>query len=883
MRSPFGLRWMPLVCFVMLFAPTMTHAQDSTKVSGKTAADSVTVRGKAPTDSTKRNENVVADSTKSAAAIDSIVTYSAADSIVYSLSNREMTLYDKGQLQYKDFKLNAGHVAINWDTSILTAKGVKDTSNKMVQEPIFTQAGETYDGSKMEYDFKSQKGRVNVANTEIDNSYYHGELIKKYAKNAMYIKNGTFTTCGNKNPDYYFQSSRMKLELNNKIVAEPIIMYLDGVPVFALPFGVFPSKSGRRSGLITPSFGESANSGRYFDHLGYFWAINDYSDLTTTLDWYTRGGYDLKAGFRYNWRYHFNGSIYGAYSDRYSGEPGDPYFNAQYPGYTQQKNWDLQFTHNQTIDPSTSIVANVDMSSNNYFRQTTTPTINYGQILQQNLVSDVTLFKTWGGSGNSLSLNIHRDQNLNTGAISANLPDITFSHSQSYPFRSGADANKPPNQLPWYALIGYSYNGQFLNTVSKTMNVTPVDSTSDTSFTRSNLYGLHHSISITAAPKIGYITLSPFVSITDNMYTARQIATGEYLSSLNQDSVAYMTEHGFYNVGFFNAGATASTRLFGLMQPNIFGITAFRHVFQPSLTFTYQPDFSKPYWGYYGQYRSLSGYEVPYGFYQNSIFGGPAPGTVASLALDLNNNFEMKVRSSDTSNTEKKVQLLNLTADMGYNFAADSMGLSELSINYRTNIAGKFDIGGSNSWNFYQYYAPWGTRINRFLLSEGKLPDLTNFQLNISTSFSGSSKSKQSNQGEVQKQDSLKSLKQYNTFYNQMTRPNLNIPWNLSLNLALGISNEIPTQETKYANLQFNLGFNLTENWKIGFTGGYDLIQHQVTVPTVTVYRDLHCWEMYLTWNPIGYYRGFNFEIRIKAPQLQDIKITKRENAIVGY
>ena len=78
------------------------------------------------------------------------------------------------------------------------------------------------------------------------------------------------------------------------------------------------------------------------------------------------------------------------------------------------------------------------------------------------------------------------------------------------------------------------------------------------------------------------------------------------------------------------------------------------------------------------------------------------------------------------------------------------------------------------------------------------------------------------------------------------------------------------------------LGFNLTDNWKIGFTGGYDFIGHQITVPTVTVYRDLHCWEMNLTWNPIGYYRGFNLEIRIKAPQLQDIKITKREDTLVG-
>ncbi len=877
-----GPRWIPIASFILitLIASAEVRAQNSTKPLTHFPADSIRSGSNSHLDSTGTRVKPATDSTKSSSSIDTVVTYSAADSIVYSLANREMTLFNKGQLKYRDFKLDAGHVVINWDTSILTAKGVKDTSDKVVQEPVFTQEGETYNGSKMDYDFKTQKGRVNVASTDIDNSYYHGELIKKFAKNSMYIANGTFTTCGNKNPDYYFQSSRMKLVLNHQIIAEPIIFYLDGVPIFALPFGVFPSKSGRRSGIITPAFGESANGGRYFSHLGYFWAINDYSDLTTTLDWYTRGGYNLRAGFRYAWRYHFNGSIYGAYSYRYTGEPGDPYFNAQYPGRTVQTNWDFQFTHDQTIDPSTRIVANMAMSSNNYFRQTS---INYGQILQQNLVSDATLFKTWEGSGNSLSLNIHRDQNLQTGSISANLPNISFTHSQSYPFKSASDANKPFDKLPWYALIGYSYSGQFRNTVNKTVNIIQLPTTTDTSVARSNLYGLHHSISISAAPKIGYITLSPFVSINDNMYTSRQIAMGDYLSSQNQDSVSYMTEHGFYNVGYFNTGLTASTRLFGLMQPNIFGITAFRHTLQPSVTFTYQPDFSKGYWGYYGQYRNIYGGVSRYSYYQNGIFGTAPTGTVASVGVGINNNFEMKTESSDTSKPENKVQLLNLSMNMGYNFAADSMGLSELSVNYRTNIGGKFDIGGSNTWNFYQYYAPWNTRINRFLPAEGKLPDMTNFQLSVSTSLSGASTEKESNRNKLQKEDSVKSLQQYNTFYNQMTTPNLNIPWNLSLSFAMGISKEIPTAVSKYANLQFNLGFNLTKNWKIGFTGGYDFIQHQIVVPTVTVYRDLHCWEMNLLWNPIGYYRGFNFEIRIKAPQLQDIKITKREDAIVGY
>ncbi len=840
--------------------PADTLRDDSAKASVKSVTDTTSAA-----DTSARK-----DTTATKAAIDTVVTYSASDSIVYSISTREMKLYKKGDMKYRDFKLNAGHIAIDWDTSILTAEGTKDTSEKIVEEPVFTDGGETYDGSHVTYDFKSQKGRVNVANTVISKSYYHGELIKKFAKDVMYIENGRFTTCDKKDPDYYFQSSKMKLVVNDRIIAEPIIMYVDGVPVFVLPFGVFPAKSGRRSGIITPSFGQSQLYGRYLSHFGYFWAINDYSDLTTTADWWTRGNYDIKTGLRYNVRYYFQGSIYGAYSYTATGLAGDP-------DRTVQKNWNLSVTHQQTIDPNTQLVANVSMSSQNYFQATA---LDYPELLQQNLVSNVTLFRSWQGSGNSLQLNLNRDQNLQNGSITANLPNISFSHSQSYPFRSSAHASTPLDQLAWYELIGYSYNGQFENNTSKI-----ADTTSSTGFDRFSTMGAQHTVSISASPKIGFFTLSPFVSINDKMYGSRTVFR-DVANYKGADSLIAEKEHGFYNVGYFSTGVSASTRLFGIMQPNIFGITAFRHTLQPSVTVSYQPDFSKSFWGYYGRYDSLNGNQAIYNYYgfQDYIFGGAPQGEFGGMTFSLNNNFEMKTKSSDTSQTENKVQLLNLGLSMSYNFLARgyNLPLSELNVNYRTNIAGKIDIGGASTFNFYQYDYAAGRRVNKLLLSDGQLADMTSFSLSFSTSFQGK-QTQGAKREQPEEEDSLKSEQQYNRFYQQVQRPDLSIPWNLRLGFNFGISKPTPLLVSKNANLQFDLGFNLTENWKIGFTGGYDFIQHDVVVPAVTVYRDLHCWEMTLRWNPIGYLRGFNLEIRIKAPQLRDIKITKREYQNIGF
>ncbi|MGO9480793.1 MAG: putative LPS assembly protein LptD, partial [Candidatus Kryptoniota bacterium] len=683
--------------FISVVAFSAPHAQDTTKVSAKTDTTKVAAK---------------TDTTKSKAEIDSVVTYSAADSVVYSITNREMMLYKGAEMSYKDFKLNSGKIKINWDTSVLTAEGRKDSSGKTVEQPVFNQAGETYKGSHVGYDFKSQKGRVNVANTEIDNDYYHGELIKKYGKDILFVDNGRFTTCDHDTPDYWFQSSKMKLIVDHQIIAEPIIFYVQGVPVFVLPFGVFPSKAGRRSGIITPAFGESANSGRYLSHFGYFWAINDYSDLTTTADWYTRGGFDLRSGVRYNVRYYLDGSLYGDYSDRYTEEPGDP-------NRTVDKEWDMEFTHDQTIDPNTQLVANFQMSSQNYFAATS---VDPEQVLQQNLVSEATLSRNWGEAGNSISINIERDQNLQDGSISATLPDVSFSHTMSYPFRSAEHEGASTDQLSWYDLIGYSYSGQFENQTAKTSDTTVVGD-----YTRSSSYGALHTISISASPKAGFFTIAPFLSLSDKMYGSRT-QYHEYFTSTGSDTIVGTNERGFYNVGTFSTGVSASTRLFGIMQPNILGITAFRHTLQPSLTFTYQPDFSKPYWNYWQTFL-VNGISQQYNNFQDALYGGAPSGTVASLGLDLSNNFEIKTLSKDTSQAENKIQLLNLDISTSYNFAADSMQLAPLAVSYRTDIAQIVDIGGSSTFNFYQYDPATQTRVNKFLWAENHLPDMTDFAL----------------------------------------------------------------------------------------------------------------------------------------------------------
>ncbi|OQY79522.1 MAG: hypothetical protein B6D45_00595, partial [Ignavibacteriales bacterium UTCHB3] len=74
----------------------------------------------------------------------------------------------------------------------------------------------------------------------------------------------------------------------------------------------------------------------------------------------------------------------------------------------------------------------------------------------------------------------------------------------------------------------------------------------------------------------------------------------------------------------------------------------------------------------------------------------------------------------------------------------------------------------------------------------------------------------------------------------------------------------------------------LTKSWKFSLSGSYDFEKKDFAAPQVVISRDLHCWVMNFVWNPIGTYTGYRFEIKVKAPQLQDLKVEKSDSFFSG-
>ena len=819
---------------------------------------------------TSRADTASVDSHPSPSGIDSVVTYTATDSVLFRMSTKMMYLRGKGDVRYRELGLKADEIDMNWNTSILDARGVPDTADstgkKMAGEPILTEGSETYNGATIMYDFTTRKGKINLGKTTIEEGLYYGSAIKKVETDVLYVSSGRFTTCDLEHPHYYFGSPEMKVMVRDKVVARPIVFYVADVPVFALPFGIFPSERGRRSGLIIPAYGESSR-GRYLTHLGYYWAMNDYMDLRLVSDLYSRGSYTLSADFRYALRYAFSGDVSGSYGRIYSGEPGDP-------EYGDDRVFNLHLGHNQEFNPTTRLVVDFTFTSASFFQQTS---YNLNDLLRQNIISNATLTKYWEGTPNSLTLNLRRDQNLQPqiGAVEVSevLPNISFSRSLSYPFRSSkSGAGSAPQQ--WYDYIGYSYSGQFLNTRTRTkMADGPLVS---------ERRGIQHSVNLGASPKVGHFTFSQFFNYTEKWYD-RQIER----ELMPGDTVATTRDvNRFRAVRYFDLGVSLSTKLYGIFQPGILGITGIRHQVLPSLTYSYQPDFSKAGFNYFGTYVDRYGEVQGYSLFEREVFGGAPAGERQSINLNIGNVFEMKTASADSAVKENKFQLLNLNAGIGYNFAADSLRFSEIGLDFRTSIGQILSIGGSGRFNLYRFEPDVrnpliGRRVNKFLLSEeGRLAELTNFSLSIGTRLSG--EKKKSSAGPAGNTiDTLRTGRQRSGMYGlyEQEEPDFSIPWNLDLMWNFTENRSNPFLPYRSSSLIVGIGFNLTEQWKINGSAGYDLRTRQISAPQITVYRDLHCWEMSFNWVPLGAWRNFRLEIRLKAPQLQDVKVTKQSSA----
>lgn len=803
---------------------------------------------------------------KKKAILDARIDYRAEDSLTFFLDSKDVFLYNKAKVDYDKMKLESGFMTVNFDTKTLFAEGVKDSTDTIAQAPIFKEGNAEYKSKELKYNFDTKQGLISNVFTKESDGYLHGEKVKKKDDRTMYISSGMFTTCDNEDhPHFGISFSKAKAITDDKIVTGPAWFSLMEIPLpVGIPFAYFPFTDGKKSGFLMPSYGNAANRGYYLRNIGWYFAINDYIDLALRGDIYTNLSYALNISSSYVKRYKYRGSIEFRYEDNHTGLKNTP-------SYSSSSDFKFRWTHSQEAKshPYRTFSANVNLVSSKFNQYTT----NVSDYFNNTTTSSIA-FSTRFGSAWSFTANLGESYNINSGAISLDLPSMTLSSIQFYPFRK----KKSSGKRKWYEDISFSYRANLINTID----------TYDSLLTSSDLIknfrnGIMHSIPISSNVKIlKHLNWTNSISYTERWYTNSLSKT----YNPETDLIDKDTIYGFIANRNANFTSSINTRLYGMFTFKKGFIKAVRHVINPSISFNYTPDFSEPSLGFYDFYTDKEGKRVYYSKTENGVFGSPPQGTSGVINFSLGNNLEMKVRdNNDTVEGMRKIVLLEaFNISSGYDLARDSVNWQPLRLTARTTLFKKLLI------NFSAAYTPYVLNENGVLTNEllwhkeGRLFQKQNSQWTLNMSWNLNSKADHSQTiGDYHSPTEM----QYSPFSNPneilSEHVDFSIPWNLTLGLNYSrLSSYIVSiagyQTNQSATLTARGDLNLTEKWKIGFSSGYDFINKDFTYTSIDFYRDLHCWEMRMNWIPFGPRQGWNFSISVKAPMLQDLKYEKRND-----
>lgn len=801
---------------------------------------------------------------------ESRVNYSAKDSIAIDMTDKRVFIYNDSKIKMDEIELESGFISISFKDKILHAESIKDSSSKEAQYPIFKEKGTEYKSKEVDYNFESKKGLIKGVFTKEGEGFLHGNEVKKIDDRTMFISGGKFTTCDLEHPHFAINFSKAKAISQDKIVTGPAWFSIMDIPLpLAIPFGYFPFTDQEKSGFLMPTYGYAQNRGYYLRNIGWYFAINDYIDLAAQADIYTNMSWGANLKSNYNKRYKYNGGFEIRYEVNKTGI-------ANTPSYNEQKDFRLRWTHrqDQKANPNSNFSANVNLVSNtfnqnavnasDYFNNTTTSSIAYSTKL---------------GEKFSMTANLGENYNVNTGAISLELPSISLSSTQFYPFRK----KKAKGVAKWYENITLSYRTSLMNSIN----------TYDSLLLTKQVFksmrnGMMHSIPIQSNIKaFKHFNWTNSISYTERWYLN---STAKQYNPLT-DQVDKDTIMGFIANRDMSYSSSLNTRIYGMFTFKKGFIKAIRHVVNPAISFNYTPNFSNPSLGFYNFYIDKFGEKVYYSKTEDGLFGSPPSGQSGVLGFSIGNNLEMKVRSAkDTiTGTTKVILLESLNLSSGYDIARDSVNFQPLRLNARTTLFKKLII------NFNSSYTPYvmdslGRLTNELLINkENKLFKRQNSQwdLNLSWQFSGKGEKKESKEGESSPGAISPTEMSYSPFVNPNeilnTYVDFTIPWSLNLGLNYSQLSSFMAriagyETTKSATLTIRGDVNLTPKWKIGFSSGYDFINKDYTYTSIDFYRDLHCWEMRMNWVPFGYRQGWNFTIAVKASMLQDLKYELRND-----
>lgn len=854
-------------------------------------------------------DTTAADSAKRKPGIDAPVDYECTDSLVYDAETRLVHLYGKAQVKYMDMTLNAAKITMNMDSSMVRAAGERDTAGILQDKPVYSQGSDNYHSELMAFNFKTKKGYITNVETTQGDGFMQSQHSKRAADGTLYLEHAKYTTCDAKHPHFYIALSRAKVRPGKESVFGPAYLVVADVPLpLAVPYGFLPFNKKYSSGFIMPSYGDETSRGFYLRDGGYYFAINDYMDVKALGEIYTKGSWGLSAETNYRKRYRYNGNFYISFLRTVDGEKN-------MPDYAVTKSLKVQWTHSKDAkaSPNTTFSARVNFASENYERSNLESMYNPLAYTQSTRASSVSFSHTFPSIGLNIAGSTNLTQSLRDSSVSMTLPDLSISLNRFYPFRRKHQAGKER----WYEKISMSYTGSLSNSIN----------TKEDKLFKSNLVkdwrnGMQHRIPIDATFQVfKYINISPQFSLRDIMYTNRVMRSWD---ETTQKEVADTT-YGFYNLYDWSLGVSANTTLYGFYKPwrKLFGdkIIAVRHVFKPSVSFSYAPDFTSSHYGYQRTYVKTDANgevsTVTYSPYSGGIYSYPSGTKQGMITMSVSNNVEMKVKSDRDTTGERKISIIDeLYGALSYNMAAETRPWSNLNTRIRLKLTKNYTFSMAAVFATYAYAFDKNGRVvtsDRTEWSYGRFGRFQGMSQNLSYTFNNETLSKlfsrRSDRSTASNDETdtdtdtdaedanidpnLRNAKKGGKQKKQKAKVDedgylrFSLPWSFTVSYGISMaedrSKQINVRRMRYPysftqTMNFSGYLRIAEGWNISFTSGYDFNYHELSMTTASVSRDLHCFEMSCSV-VLRPYSSFNFTFRARANELADaLKWDKRSS-----
>jgi lipopolysaccharide assembly outer membrane protein LptD (OstA) len=730
-------------------------------------------------------------------------------------------------------------------------------------------------GDYLRYSIDTEKGRIVTSKSDYETGFFYGEELHRQQKDIFYLKNGRYTTCNADEPHFHFKSTDLKLIEGQKLIAKPVVFHLGRLPLIALPYYVFPLEKGRHSGILPFSLGNIERGELYISNVGYYWAASEYWDWKGALDYYEdRNRMNIFSSINYRKRYVFNGSVSGNWGR-------ETVFDSKNINENRRARWTLKANHSHELSPSFKISASGDIRSDATFYNDYSTDL--AERLNRIIRSQVTFSKRFGSSI-SISGSLKHDEHLDDESRIDRLPSLGVSLPAVRPFGSGTVDAEGQLQRRWYNDFIVTYrprleNFSARNTLDSTTN-TIIDSniTFDTNIVIIDTLPLDADTSIVidtlytllSQDTLSYRTRKEYTRVDHSLNASLPLTIARYfvfnpsfryaenwfkIHATDQSAAAGIDASTSYRSYRYDFGASFSTKLYGTVSPNLFGLIGLRQVLSPFVSYRYVPEIDR--------HPAISSYA-----------GGSARSTSKSqsMSVSLGHDYQAKIRRGEV---EQSYDLLSVKHAFSYNFEKDSLRFSNLQTRISSNLLRSVRLNASMTHSLYK--GPQSSQLDFWN------PHLLSFKLDANLSLRGKRflfddvTSTMMPRGA----DSANQVGNFGMAPRPTSAPGRR-GWDARVSYSYSETGKWTDNFRKSSSVRFTLNFNLTPTTQVNYSQYYDFVSAKTVTNIVNITKVIHCWTGTFHWVPTGSTRGWGFRLYVTA--LPAIKIDDSQSPInSGY